>query len=357
MNRAGSSSGGKFSRWKRDGRTVGYIHKRIGIEERKIHGTIPSIEMEDGKEQIKNRRYNCVEDNCPICSLEKFADKMIEDKTVDAEELLLDGGDRDSRFTFEEAAGRSKNWRKKIYARSEFLFVWIPTENRSDDNPAEIVTATQGLAMAIKRMIGSAIDDYGEVKGDPLKTPYPIKLTFDDRESNPSHKYRAERFDSKLAPFDEDIEEIMTADEDDLGLNLKSLTQPGDPFKMLDSIESTWACREISFEEFKEFAGYGDKKRGSKRDDERRSRSRGRDEEPEEKGEDLQICPECKTEVEAGRKFCPECGEKLKGSSKKMSSKKESNKQAVYCDECKKDVKPNKYGKCPDCMSRLDVPF
>lgn len=411
MDSVGSGGGGQFSKWRDKGKTVGWIHPRIGIHERASHGVIPSKEEKDGKVEIRNRRFNCAGKGCPVCALMEFASKQISDG-ADKDELILDGGSK-ARYTLGEIAGHG-DWRTNLEAKTEYILPWIPRDDRDDDKPVEILTVTEGLGYAIRRVIESQQENRGEKKGDPLRSPYAFKLIYRKSEV-PMRKYDAEKVEDDLAPIDDDVNEIFGADESDLGLDFVSLTKEGEPAKMMKAIESCWDSRNITFEEFEEHAGIEVEEEGEEQedgydemsrkelkafikekeldikvyksmdDDDIREKIREEYEEEEEEEEEESEeeeeteeeeeeetkgkikCPGCGEKVKVGKKYCPECGERLdkkkekekkKGKDKKKGKGKgKSNKKEVECDECEKMVKPTKYGKCPNCASRLDVPF
>ena len=101
--------------WKDQGKTVGWIHPKIGIGERLIHGSIPSMEKNDkGEVQARFRKYNCVgeKDNCPLCLIVKWANQMIAEG-IDPNEVILDGGERKTRKDKARTRETRKNSKRK----------------------------------------------------------------------------------------------------------------------------------------------------------------------------------------------------------------------------------------------------
>jgi hypothetical protein len=345
---AGRRSGRKFSNWRDDGETTGWIHPRIGIHERDRHGAIPSEETNrDGETEIRKRFYNCAGGGCPLDGLGDFAGQAI-DGGADPDEVLLQGGD--IRLTLNQVAGREEGkhaWRTRVYARREYLIPWIPAEGRADDNPVEIITAGDALHYAISRVIERRIKEKGDERGDPMVTPYAMTLTYKEKEA-PMRKYDAFHVDDETAPIDEDVKEIMDAEDEDFGINMDNLTAPGDPDQMMDSIASCWVSRVVSFDEFAEFMGL--KKRTIKRTETR--------DEPEEKPATTgKVCGVCDTPIK--RRYCPECAWDSKGEEKpaRKTGKAKVMKQETECPGCGEKVTPTRFGRCPECRERVDVPI
>lgn len=307
-----SGGGGKWSDWRKKGKTIGWIHPDIFIHERSIHGRIPSMETnKDGVDEWRNRRYTCTEEPCVLCELEKFANWAIEQGN-DPKEEIIDGNKLT--YTLEDLAGKT-GWRNNISAKEEYLIPWIPKEGRSDENPVELITATRGLGFAIKRVIESNIEERGTKKGNPEITPYPFKFTYKENET-PQNKYSAERIDSDLAPMDEDIQEIMAKTEEDLGFSMATFTDPTPREKVLAALESAWESRDVPFGDFLEYIG-----------------------------EDKREKKESKKEE--------------KKSNKRKAKDNEEGGVRVKCDSCGEIVKPNKFGRCPECATKMevDVPY
>lgn len=369
MDKTGSG-GGKFSKWKQEGSSIGYIHPDIGFWERDVHGSLPiESTKEDGSVEVRNRRFNCCKTRknkrCPNCDLVAFAKQAVDDG-ADPDELIISLGSDAQRYTLKDLTGKG-HWKNRLAAKGEFLFAWVRAKNRNDEFPAEIVIAGEGLSRAVKRSIKSAQNDYGEKEGDPLRTPYPMKLIY-NKDEDPQYMYDCERADKDLAPMDKEIEEIFSGTDEDLNLGFDKLCEPGDFADVLEAVEAAWASRRITFEEFCEWAGYEADKGGDRGGDgsEKKKEAGGRSKEaPKEAPAGGKVCPECGIPVT--KKFCPECGAKaVEGQAKAAgkgkpkggaATKGKGGKAEVVCPDCKSTVRPNRFGKCPECKAPLDVPF
>lgn len=367
--RRGFQKGAKFSDWKDKGETRGHIHPTIGLFERFNHGMIPSIEEDrDHKEEFRKRRYNCVgevreevpNDGCPICVLQEFAKEKIE-KGADKRELILEGGSGRDRLSMElqDLSGDAGYWTNPR-AKQEVAFIWIPEAKerktaKSTKDAVEIITGPQSLGERIIEVIDSQVDNRGSLRGDPTLpslgdydlrlrkgrmvlvdrkeekgaeepefNPFPFKLMFDEKK-DPKLMYDAEKLDHDLCPIDEEVIQIMLADEEELGTDFEKMCAPGDEDRMLAAIRSTWVSRAIPFEEFEDYfikrsggkpaPARGREERAPARGRDDRDRDRDRDERGRDRDRDrpadsppaATFCQNCGTKVD-GAKFCGGCG-------------------------------------------------
>jgi len=350
MKKVGSGGGGgKFSNWKKEGKTVGWIHPKLGIYECQRHGAIPVESERDGKTETKRRRFVCSGKNCAMCALIEFAEQAVNDG-ADPKDVIISGGSEGS-FTLAELGGRGA-WQTKLYAKNEYAFAWIPRDNRKDDSPAELIMAGEGLGYAIKSVIESEIDDRGSKKGDPLKNPYAMKLIY-KKDQTPSNMYDAARVSDDIAEIDSDVKEIMDADGEDLGIDLEKITEESDPATVVEAIGSCWSSRVIPFEEFLSFIGIKIEKDDEEEKPKHRGKKKSLAKEKDDDGE--MVCPEC--DATGSKKFCAECGAKMKKIGGKKKEKTESNKATTKCPGCGETVKPTKFGRCPECAEKIDIPF
>lgn len=337
MDSASSNFGGSFSKWKEKGSTIGWIHPKLGIYERLIHGMVPvQQETDDGDVKMKNRRFICAGDHCPMDELGRFAEKCINQGEVDEDDLVLRGGK--IRLTFSDLAGKS-GWKSESYPipQKEYVFAWIPRDDRDDDSPVEIITATVGLGSALVRAIRSVKEDRGEKKGDPLKNPYAFKLVYSVNES-PAKKYDVRTVDSDIAEIDDEVTEIMRSSGEDLGIDLDGLCEPISNKEMMGLLETCWVNKEVPFEEFEEFFGNEDDedvKSKRKKNKKEKSKKKSRDDENDEDEDE---------------------DEDEKPKRKKNGRKKKNIKKKIKCECCDEKVIPDEDGKCPVCEDEMDVP-
>lgn len=306
MKPIGSGSG-KWSDWKKVGVTTGWIHPKIGIYSRVIHGVIPTVEEDAaGNQTVRKRRFNCAggtSGGCPLCILEEFAASKIADG-MEKDTTVLGRGE--NRVTLADLAGQS-TFMRDTRAKEDHLFAWIPKTGRTAERQVEIITAGVGLHKAIQGVVSSMMQDHGSEKGNPLKHPYAMKLTYNEREPNNSLKYKAFYNDSAI---DDEVREIMTADAADLDIDLDKLCAPSSPDEILSGISGAWTSDQVSFEEFETYYH----RRG---------------------GKAARKVPEPKEKPVAGRT------EPKKGGA------------VLMCPSCKEKVTPNKYGRCPNCAEKI----
>jgi hypothetical protein len=261
MSKVRTGGFGKMSDWKKRGKTVGWIHLD-GFRERKTHNMmITKFKTKEGKEGYGMRMFTCPGGACPLCALVEFAKDAAEGLGEDKDFQVLYRSikakekrdpDRVVSYSMKELAGKG-DWRHKMFANPEFLFGWVPRDNRNSETPVEVMQATTGLASAIKRVIQSQIDDRGERNGDPLVKPYAMKFTY-NKDALPAQMYNAERVDGDLAPLEEDVLEILRTPMVEFGADLDKMVQPSSRAEIMDAIGDCWDedCP-VAFEEFHDF--------------------------------------------------------------------------------------------------------
>ena len=313
-------TGGNFFSLKKKVKSIGWIHPELGILSRKQHSMIPAVSEYNGKEEIKNRRFNCSGKGCILCSLMDFATKKIEDKEIDdVDEFVLDLGKETARVTWANLTGAG-GWQTKMDVKPGYVFGWVPLEDRNEKAPIEIVTCPRTLGDAIGTVIEEEQEELGDEEGDPIVTPYPFRLKY-DKDKDPALMYTAKRASEKVAKLTEEIEEILNSSLEDYGVDLEAVVKTPKQSEVLKAIQSGWASDEVSFAEFCKFVDVED----------------GEDVEDDKDDED-------------------EDDEK---SNKKKNDKKKngSTRAKVKCHKCKEIVTPTKKnGRCPECATELDIP-
>jgi hypothetical protein len=425
MNRAKASGFGKMADWKSDGKTIGWIHKD-GFRERRMHNMLARAFKD---KVVGQKMFVCPGANCPLCGLVAWAQEEAEGLDEDKDFTVLyrtikarDKKDQDKRisYTARDLAGMG-DWKRKMAATKEFLFGWVRRDKRKPDEPVEVMNAGVGLATAIQRMIRNQIEDYGEERGDPLRRPYAIKITY-DKDAQPAQKFGAERVGEDLAPLEEEVKEILATPMKDYGVDLERMAKADSRADILAAIELCWDddCP-VSFDVFAQYLGVEDareeepeeeedgrtereKKMGKAQD--RRDTMHGRrrvDPEPADEGVDEgaegeeggegadddpvtpktsrrpsrppveedrparsrrreEDAPEPEEEKPARSSRRQAEPEEVRGSRRSTGKKEEEPKPSgkgklIACPECNNKVVPNRYGKCPECMAELDVPF
>ncbi len=415
MSKVRTGGFGRMSDWKKRGKTVGWIHLD-GFRERKTHNMmIIGFKTKEGKEGHRMGMFTCPGGACPLCALVEFAKDAAEGLAEDKDFQVLYRSikakekrdpDRVISYSMKELAGKG-DWRHKMHANPEFLFGWVPRDNRSSETPVEVMQATTGLASAIKRVIQSQIDDRGERNGDPLVKPYAMKFTY-SKDATPAQMYNAERVDGDLAPLEEDVLEILRTPMADLGADLDKMVQPSARAEIMDSISDCWDedCP-VAFEDFQEFyrsvAG-GDEDGRTEREKkmdkatDRRDQMHGRgravgggtdrEDVADDGGEELvredpaedrprpgrrpvrpqpaevedepprpsrrRAAPE---EVPAEVEAEPPRSSRRRASAPEPEEPKGAGKPLVKCPGCGEKVTPSRFGTCPECAEELDVPF
>lgn len=252
---------GNFSDWREKGKTVGWIHPD-GFVERQLHNMV-IFETTDkqGKPILRATRFTCTGRSCPFCALVEYSKDLvtgIEDSAFDPVILSarVPPKDRNSKeisisYSLRELSGGG-DWKRRMGARSEFIFGWVPRDGRKSDSPIELMNVTTSLAQAIKRVIQSQIEDRGEERGDPLRSPYAFKFIYNE-DASPGQMYAAERVDTDLAPIDEEVERLLDMALDKQGIDLDRLAKLSDPREMLDAIEYCWQNEDYPFSSFFKF--------------------------------------------------------------------------------------------------------
>lgn len=252
---------GNFSDWREKGKTVGWIHPE-GFVERQLHNMmIYEAQDKNGNLTLRGNRFTCSGKTCPFCALVEYAKDLVAGMDEgDSDPVILAGRippkDRSSKelsisYSLRELAGGG-DWKRRMGARPEFIFGWIPRDGRKSDAPVELMNVTSSLAQAIKRVIQSQIEDRGEQRGDPLQTPYALKFTYNE-DASPGQMYTAERVDNDLAPLDEAVEQILDTKLERYSIDLDRLAKLSDPRVMLDSIEFCWQSEDYPFKNFLKF--------------------------------------------------------------------------------------------------------
>jgi len=402
--------GGRFSSWKKEGETVGFIHPMFGLWERWTHGTLPSFEeQDDGTYMVRRRAINCMatssdkvpSSECPTCLLQEFARQKIAEG-FDDDEAILDVGKGKDRivYTLKDLAGEAGYYTDPT-ARKQVVFAWIPRDKEYEElrDAVEIITGPQTLGSRIIEVIEDEIKERGEVRGDvevpagfelglrkgslvlisddeEIKwSPFGLKLKYRKNETA-QNKYGASKMDRDLCEVTPKIAQVMVADEEELGIDLERMCEPTSYDRQMEIIGSSWSSRAVPFEDFEDFARLRGKTAGSSRARKPKTASSRNRENTGRSAKDSRgvFCPECGEENRAGAKFCQGCGSKLGGREKPArdsddkvddgGQKKTGGEEGkVRCPECNEMVEPMRpSGRCPECGVKLgglddDVPF
>lgn len=326
----------KFHDWKKNGKTFGWIHPG-GIYEREVHSWIPVLEtQDDGSTKIRKRKFNCAGSGCPLCALIAMAESLHASGDVSGNAPLISaGGHPDLTFSISEIAGAGP-WNKKISSKREYVVPWVPRDGRDPDHPVEVMSSTFAVGRAIQTVIRSQIEDYGESRGDPMLNPYPLKLTYDSKES-PQNKYHAERVGADICPMTDEIQSILNRDLEEFDLDLDGLTEPGNSIKILEAIQTVWLEDTVPWADFESYVGLSL---------------------PETCFESGPICT-CGHTLEPGLKFCPECGEKVSEAVPQDPKPAGGSRPKAKCPECGEVSEVSKTGRTVCCAAIVDddVPF
>lgn len=433
-----SGGGNRFSSWKDKGEAVGFVHPKIGIWDRWVHGVIPSIEEEKkGEMKVRKRRPNCIGTSmeevpnraCPMCLLQEFAQVKKGEGADGAEAILIGGSGKDRvMIDLNDLAGEG-GWMNDPKAKQEVTFVWIDPDKvdkaTSMKEAIELISGPQTLGERIFEVIDEQVKRRGEIKGDievpadfKLKmkkgkmflvsdegeeqqwTPYPFQLKF-NKDAKPERKYGATKMDADLCELTPDVAQVMLTEEDELDVDFEKLNASTDADKQLAMIHSSWDCRSIPFEEFKDFyesksgskgkasakkaepkkatAKKADpKKSTAKKADAKKETKPAEEEKPDAEAGDFKFCSECGFKNPRDGKFCQGCGGKL--ASQKPSPVEDAPKVeddageagegkgdvrdavddgTVRCQDCGEVVTPLKpSNRCPECGEKIsDVSF
>jgi len=367
----------KFLGLKKLGEAKGYLHPRIDLYERFIHGSIPTSEYDRTKEQhyTRNRRWNCLgtfseevpNDKCPTCLLQEFFVFKV-GEGANKEEIIFDGGEKD-RLSIGDLTGDAGYWTDPK-AKQEVVFIWIPSDAKIEGEIKNAVRPESGpptLGAGIIDVIDEQVKERGAIAGDPCISdpkfelrlrkgkmvlidgdevhdfnPYPFKLKYNEK-AKPQDKYKVFKLDRDLAPLTDDIVQIMLASKDEIGIDMEKLTKPTDAARMMEGLKTTWVSRSVPFEEFEEFVS---KKRGSKPIPQEKPKEEKADKPDAGSGESH--CPGCESTVIGSGKFCPRCGTPV------VAKKKEEEKpkpEKVFCSKCGNEAGGMKF--CQRCGEKV----
>lgn len=80
-------------------------------------------------------------------------------------------------------------WKQSLLASAFYVFCGV---NDADPSGGQkVITLPDSVGRRIQKAVEGAIKDFGPVKGDPTKTPYPIKLIYDEDAKAAADKYAA----------------------------------------------------------------------------------------------------------------------------------------------------------------------
>jgi len=80
-------------------------------------------------------------------------------------------------------------WKQSLLASAFYVFCGV---NDADPSGGQkVITLPDSVGRRIQKAVEGAIKDFGPVKGDPTKTPYPIKLVYDEDAKAAADKYAA----------------------------------------------------------------------------------------------------------------------------------------------------------------------
>lgn len=246
-------SGGNKSDWKKDGKTIGWIHPGLFLCQRFVHGWLPALEQSqsDGREYIRVRKFVCAKDKCVVCDLQRWATKKISDGAQPSDVIIaMDKSGLD----LENLSGVKKG-QNSISAREEVVIPWISRDGRDPEHPVQIIYGTTAIAIGLRNLINSMVEDYGEERGNPEFNPYPFKLSYDKDQKNPNNKYRVERVGNDLAPSTDEVRAIFKMTGQELGIDMNRFDQVTPRADILAGLESGWANRNYPFDEFLAFLG------------------------------------------------------------------------------------------------------
>jgi len=377
MEEKRTSGGGNFLSLKKEGQLIGWIHPKIGFYIRSVHPTL-SWNENDEKGSIKYRGFNCGGEACPLCVLKEWAKEMIESDSSCADDIVLSSkkGKKETDLSMSDLAGEG-DWTTKITdAKKEYAICWIPYDEIDSEKPYKILEIKYGLFFDIKKIIDSKISDEGEQDGNPLKTPWAMKLVYDKDAKNPNDYYSAFPVSERKFPYNDEVKDVLDAEPSSDDIDLDRLTEDsyyGDQFEALNL--AWYEDAPYSFADFqKYFEGEVDRKiliEADERRDERAtskkkekkgvekktkstSKNKKRNSKKEDKTEN-RTCDECGEDVDDGVKFCPSCGSSVRGAKTASDKKPTPKKGMVHCEECDEFVKPTKHGRCTKCGMLLDM--
>lgn len=232
--------GGQFVRdWKDDGWIEFWLHTRADFYPHWYHSFVAPDQVEEKGETkriLRFPKFTCWEPEA-VCAKQNFTNEtetarqlpptscpfdLLKDWlrfSEDAEQIPLDSSvfvwdrpqesrRRGDAATIEWSRGhlaglveRGQAWDETIDAKLRYLFVVVvhPDEKaKKEDVIAKLFEGPKMVGQLMQDLIRKEIKSNGEVAGNPIETPYCIRLEYDEKEKVPFKKYQAMRVNKNV---------------------------------------------------------------------------------------------------------------------------------------------------------------
>jgi hypothetical protein len=310
---------------------------------------------------------------------------MLSSDSSIADDIVLSAskgkGKDDIDLSMSDLAGEG-GWKTKITdTKKEYMICWIPHDEieNENDKPYKACDVAAGLFFSIQEIINSRISDEGEEAGNPLVTPWAMKLVYNKDAEAAADYYKAQAASERSFPYNEIVEELLSVEPSKDDIDLDKLTEESYYGEQLEALSLAWyKDAPFEFDDFVEFfesntnedaREAADEKKDSKKSEKKNTKKSSKSKNAKRSSKNAtrkgtkstksikntkskaeKTCRECGEEI-GDAKFCGSCGTSVKGLNV------ESNKEEVCCDDCGKMVIPTKRGRCPECGLTLDVPY
>jgi len=358
---------GEVWNWKKEGKAVIFVHP-IGFKPR--HSVwLPTIN-DEGKTQ--NKRFNSptIKGHCPIAEFRQFLrdNEDIEDDDV---VFVVDGKPKIELTKGDVLGLKGYDWKNSLKGGKEYAMAVVDTDNIEGE--LQIIVAGAACSNAVSKAIRNQMEEEGEEKGDILKHPYALKLTYDEKES-PNKMYDAFFHKHKLT---EEIQALLESEAPDLDKFCEdddpveiwehmqdSVTVEGFEPSILEMVqERTEPPKEKEKKESKPKKEKEEKKE-SKTEEKPSKPKKGRrkvvkqeEEKPKEEekpaDEDMDVCPACDGAIAWDAEQCPHCDAKFELETEEdNSSGDEGTEEKKKCPECEVELDADAK-RCTSCGEKL----
>jgi len=215
-----TKKGASFTDWRKEGKVLFFVHTGSEIEKRTTVQLRRVVEDDDGEEKIQGiRRF--YEGETDITK--QFLVWLKNDTPdLDPDDVVLrvkSASDEEEYTKGELLAMKGYAWQKNLLRpKTEYLFCIINvTEKGKVPKGCEVLVLPYSAGKKLNKIWDGEIEELGEEEGDPWKTPYACKVTF-DKDERGSDMYQA---GTVKRPLTEPVRDLF----DEEAIDLKQYTK------------------------------------------------------------------------------------------------------------------------------------
>lgn len=207
-----------------------WLHPETDIHDRRRVWFAKEIEEKDekgnkkGKIKVVNVPFVVPEDpDCDPFYLLRGELKAREDIDGDDVVLVVGKGRKKEEYRKGDVLGWDDyTFKKRLVPQQDVVFAAILSKNAKDDRPkklkVQVIAAAKTLGREINKEIEVEIDENGEERGNPLFTPYPFRIEYDETASG------TDMYSASARPAiesDDELDELFGTDLPDMEDELK----------------------------------------------------------------------------------------------------------------------------------------